>query len=127
MGKKRKERPSKEVLFDTIVNMLVPEYILQDFDVYGAEEKSSEWVIEMREKEERIPPALLGKDIIFDGYCNPIDVRSHSFVCKPIFLRIYRRKYRLSTGSKVYSNEYDLTLKGVRMVPELGLFLKTDD
>jgi hypothetical protein len=127
MGRKKKSLPSKELLFDTISKMLVPDYILEDFDISGAEEKPSEWLIEMREKEDRIPLSLLGTDFIFDGYCTPIDVRSHSFVCKPIFLRIYRRKYRLSGESRVYFNDYDLTLKGVKMVPELGLFLKTDD
>jgi hypothetical protein len=38
MGRKRKEKPSAESLHGTISRMLVPEYILSDFEIYGAEE-----------------------------------------------------------------------------------------
>lgn len=125
MGQKRKERPSTDALLSTVSKMLIPDYILKDFDIYGAQEFSSCWIIEMREKEGRIPDDLLGfEDIVFDGYCNPIETLSHSFVCKPIYLKVYRRRYKLSGSCVHYSNSYDLTLKGVKMVPELGLFLK---
>ncbi|MDD4210622.1 MAG: hypothetical protein PHI52_09840 [Bacteroidales bacterium] len=26
-------------------------------------------------------------DVVFDGYCNPIEIVSYSFVCKPIYLK----------------------------------------
>ncbi len=38
--------------------MLVPEYILSDFEKYGAENYPTGWVIELREKEGRIPLEL---------------------------------------------------------------------
>lgn len=128
MGQKRKQRPSSDILLEMVSRMLVPEYILKNFDIYGATETPSCWTIDMREKEGRIPSELLlFDDVVFDGYCNPIDTLSHSFVCKPIYLRVYRRRYKRSNEEVHYSNSYDLTLKGVKMVPELGLFLKTDD
>jgi hypothetical protein len=105
--------------------MLVPAHILEHFDIYGAKESTTNWVIEMREKEGLIPPELTRySDVVFDGYCNPIDALSHSFVCKPIYLRVYRRRYKRSGTDTHYSNSYDLTLKGVKIVPELGIFLK---
>jgi hypothetical protein len=123
MGRKRKEKPSAESLHGTMSRMLVPEYILSDFEIYGAKEYKERWVIEMREKEGRIPEALSGcSDVVFDGYCNPVEMLSHSFVCKPICLRCYRRRYKQSNSDLHYSNEYELTLKGVKMVPELGFF-----
>ena len=76
------------------------------------------------------------EDVVFDGFCNPLEMLSHSFVCKPIFLRIFRRRYtcalhevrgKRSNSDIHFSNEYDLTLKGVRMVPEMGFFLKEAD
>jgi hypothetical protein len=108
--------------------MLVPEYILSDFEIYGAKEYKERWVIEMREKEGRIPAELSGCcDVVFDGYCNPIEMLSHSFVCKPVCLRCYRRRYKRSNSELHYSNEYGLTLKGVKTVPEFGFFLKEED
>jgi hypothetical protein len=103
--------------------MLVPEYILCNFEICGAKESRERWVIEMREKEGRIPEALSGcSDAVFDGYCNPAKMLSHSFVCKPICLRCYCRRYRRSNSDIHYSNEYELTLKGVKMVSEPGFF-----
>lgn len=128
MGQKRKARPSTDTLLDTVSRMLVPDYILANFEIYGANEFPTCWVIELREKENRIPLELKDRhEVVFDGYCNPIETLSHSFVCKPIYLKVYRRRYKLSGQDQHYSNSYDLTLKGVKMVPELGLFLKTED
>jgi hypothetical protein len=128
MGRKKKERPPVEQMYDTISKMLVPEHILKDFEIYGAHEYKPRWVIEMREKEGRIPAALQEYgDVVFDGYCDPIEMLSHSFVCKPIYLKIYRRRYKRSSQDIHYSNSYELTLKGLRMVPELGIFLKEEN
>jgi hypothetical protein len=128
MGRKRKEAPAIEEMYRTISSILVPDYILKDFDIYGAKESKSSWVIEMREKEGRIPSSLREYvDVVFDGYCNPVEMLSHSFACKPIYLRLYRRRYKRSNEDEHVSNEYDFTLKGVKMVPELGIFLKEED
>jgi hypothetical protein len=47
-----------------------------------------------------------------------IETLSHSFVCKPIYLRLYRRSYKRANTDRHYSNEYDVALRGVKMVPE---------
>jgi hypothetical protein len=128
MGRKRKEIPSVEEMYDTISRMLVPDYILKDFDIYGAQESKDRWVIEMREKEGLIPLALRSyKDVAFDGYHNAVEMLSYSFVCKPVYLRLYRRRYKRSNSDEHFSNSYDFTLKGVKMVPELGIFLKEEN
>jgi len=82
MGRKRLERASTDALFSTVSSMLVPAHVLEHFDIWDAHEYSERWVIEMREKEGRIPLALSGFDpIVFDGYTNPVETLSHSFVC----------------------------------------------
>jgi hypothetical protein len=128
MGRKKLAKASVESLFSTVSTMLVPAHILEYFEIWDAHEYKDRWVIEMREKEGFIPQKLSEcEDVIFNGYCNPIETLSHSFVCKPIYLRLFRRRYRCSDSDQHFSNEYDVTLKGVRMVPELGIFLKEED
>ena len=128
MGRKKLVSKNKESLFTTISKMLVPSHILENFDIWDAKEQSNRWVIEMREKTCRIPTELQEyEDVVHDGYCNPIETISHSFVCKPVYLRLFRRRYKRSNTDIHYSNSYDLTLKGVRIVPELGIFLKESD
>ena len=128
MGRKRLERQSIESLFSTVSTMLVPQHVLEYFEIWDAHEYKDRWVIEMREKLGLIPEELQSsEDVVFDGYCNPMETLSHSFVCKPIYLRLYRRRYKRSNSDIHYSNEYDVTLKGVKMVPEFGFFLKEED
>ena len=74
MGRKRLERQSVESLFASVSSLLVPEHILQYFDIWDAHEYKERWVIAMREKEGLIPQALSEyEDVVFDGYNNPID------------------------------------------------------
>ena len=128
MGRKKLERPSIDGLFSTVSSILVPGHILEYFDIWGARESKERWVIEMREKEGFIPKELSDcDDIVLDGFCNPIEILSHSFVCKPVFLRLFRRRYKRSNSDVHFSNDYDVTLKGVKMVPELGFFLKEEN
>jgi hypothetical protein len=128
MGRKKLERQSVELLFSTVSSMLVPEHILEHFEIWDAQEYKERWVIEMREKAGLIPDDLSQyQDIVFDGYCNPIETLSHSFVCKPVYLRLFRRRYKRSNEDEHFSNQYDVTLKGVRIVPEFGFFLKEED
>jgi len=125
MGRKKLAPKSIDSLYTTISNMLVPNHILENFDIWDAEEHLNRWVIEMREKTGRIPSELRGyEDVVSDGYCNPMETISHSFICKPVYLRLFRRRYKRSNSDIHYSNSYDVTLKGVRIVPELGIFLK---
>lgn len=128
MGRKKLERRDVHSLFSTVSTMLVPSHILEHYEIWDAHEYKERWVIEMREKEGLIPPALSGyPDIVSDGYCDALEALSHSFVCKPVYLRLYRRRYKRSNSDEHFSNEYDVTLKGVRMVPEMGFFLKEED
>ena len=128
MGRKKLERTNIDSLFSTVSSMLVPEHILEHFEIWGAREHKNRWVIEMREKEGIIPEALSGfDDVVLDGFTNPIETMSHSYVCKPIYLRLFRRRYKRSNKDEHFSNDYDVTLKGVRLVPEMGFFLKETD
>jgi hypothetical protein len=96
--------------------------------MWGAHEYKDRWVTEMREKEGAVPSALSGfDDIVLDGCTNPVETLSHSSVCRPVWLKLYRRRYRCSGTDIHYASEYDVSLKGVRTVPELGLFLKDED
>jgi hypothetical protein len=90
MGRKKLERRPIDQLYSKAMDMLVPVHIQEHFEMWDATEYKDRWVIEMREKEGLIPEALHKKaEIVLDGYCNPLEMLSHSFVCKPIWLRLY--------------------------------------
>ncbi|GHV52489.1 hypothetical protein FACS1894181_15620 [Bacteroidia bacterium] len=128
MGRKRLTCPSVGELYATVSKMLVPEFILQDFEVHGATESTPKRVIELGEKEGRIPaPLHSAPDVVFDGCCNPMETLRRSFVSKPVCLGLYRRRYKQSNKDGHFSNKYDSTLKGLKMVPGPGVFFKEED
>ena len=128
MGRKVKQFKSAEELYDKMSRMLVPENILEDFEITDAKELKAIWQIELHEKPDRIPIELQKEEVVvFDGFCNSIEMLSHSFVLKPVYLKSYRRRWKLSNSDKHYSNTYEFTLKGLKMVPEFGIFLKEED
>ncbi len=124
MAKKR--QPNSESLNSDLIRMLVPDYILNDFEVHEVTEQKDCWIMDLREKEDKIPEVLQGySDIVLDGFCNPLELQSHTFAAlKPVFLRCHRRRWKRSNTDTHFSNDYNLQTPGVKMVKELGDFLK---
>lgn len=111
-------------LFEQMAKILVPEEYLKDFEITQIEDNSNEWLIELTEKEDRIPVELLGKDVVLDGYCNSVDVLTHAFSMKKIYLRFLRRRWKERGLTVHYQNQYDLHVAGAKITPTLGAFLK---
>lgn len=128
MGK-RKTSVSLESLNSSLSSMLVPSDILENFEVYGILEKSNHWEIDLREKTTNIPMSLRSfSDVVLDGFCNKLEVQSNSLAAmKPVYLHCYRRRWKRSNQDKHYSNEYQISIEGVKLVKELGFFLKGKD
>jgi len=118
------QKEKQENLLDSLASILIPVEYLEDFEVSKVEEKPSEWVITLIEKEERIPLELSGKAVVLDGYCNPVSIMTHAFSLKKIFLEIYRRRWKEPGSDKHYSNTHDLHLPGMKTTKEFGDFLK---
>lgn len=129
MGRKKLEKQSTSEMNEVLIGMFVPQNILNDFEVWDIYGKQGNWIIELREKENKIPKKLIQdkEEVVLDGFCNPIDMLSFGFSLGPVYLRIYRRRWKQSNEDKHYSNEYNLQLKGYKLVPELGIFLKEED
>lgn len=116
---------NKQVNFnEEVLKILIPEEYLKDFEPNSVENKPTEWVIELIEKEDRIPQALAGKEAVLDGYNNEIDILTHAFSLKKIYLRLIRRRWKEKGTTKHYSNEYNLHIPGMKTTKEFRDFLK---
>ena len=109
---------------EEVLKILVPEEYLRDFEPNSVENKPQEWVIELIEKEDRIPQILAGKEVVLDGYNNEIDILTHAFSLKKIYLRLIRRRWKEKGTTKHYSNEYNLHIPGMKTTREFRDFLK---
>jgi len=115
MGYKEFNYQNVEDLFSKLGVILIPEHILAFFNIWEVQEYKDGWGIKMREKEDLIPKELSEcQNIIFDGYCEPLETVSYNFVCKPLYFRLYRRLYKRSNDEKRFCNEYDVIFKEVK-------------
>lgn len=123
MAKKSKEPPKDP--FSEMSRMMVPQDILDYFDVIEVKELHSEWQIILHEKQGLIPQALQGlPNVVLDGYCNPLQILSHCFSLKPVFLILKRRRWKEAATDIHYSNEYQITDNPAKLTPEMAGFLK---
>lgn len=76
--------PRQSNIAEESYKILIPEEYLLDFEVNYIENKPQEWIIELVEKEDRIPEVLKGKEVVLDGYCNEVDILTHAFSLKKI-------------------------------------------
>jgi hypothetical protein len=116
---------NKQINFnEEVLKILIPEEYLKDFEPNSVENKPTEWVIELIEKEDRIPQSLAGKEAVLDGYNNEIDILTHAFSLKKIYLRMIRRRWKEKGTTQHYSNEYNLHIPGMKTTKEFRDFLK---
>jgi hypothetical protein len=123
MGKKRK-KPSGNLTYD-FSRMMVPNDFLEYFEVAEIIERPSEWQVILHEKAQLVPAGLKGvSDVVLDGYCNPIQLLSHCFTLKPVYLVMKRRRWKEGGTDKHYSNGYTLTKDASKLTPDMAGFLK---
>jgi hypothetical protein len=110
----------------TMASMLVPEEILQHFELVSIEEKGEEFILRLEEKEDRIPKAMhQKKKAVLDGFCNPLELQTFPVKGKQVYLQLYRRRWKENTdGQEHYSNAYDFHEPGMKATRQFGAFLK---
>lgn len=123
MGQKKKQ-PKSDVLFE-LSRMMVPRDLLAFFDIVEVKELHSEWQVTLHEKDHLVPEKLSSeKDVVLDGFCNPLTVLSHGFSTKPVYLVIKRRRWKRSGQDEHYSNQYVVSEDAAKVAPDMAGFLK---
>jgi hypothetical protein len=123
MGQKKKA-PKADVSFE-LSRMMVPRDFLEYFEINEVKELSSEWQIILHEKEHLVPDELKDKPkVVLDGFCNALQLLSHCFTLKPVYLLMKRRRWKQAGTDTHYSNEYTLTKDPSKLTPDMAGFLK---
>lgn len=107
-----------------LYSLLVPQEILNSFEIASVEEKKEDLFIYLLEKNSCLPTDEL--DLVQNGYMNPVELNSFPVVGKRCYLRLTRRKWKVrgSDGSPSYTNTYDFALEGTKATKLFGSFLK---
>ena len=107
------------------MSVFFPEEITLHFEIKGVNETKSYIQISFEELPELVPPSMQGDcEIVLDGFCNPLELQSFPLKGKPVYLKLYRRRWKHKGGDKHYSNSYNFNPDGVKATKEFASFLK---
>jgi len=114
-----------ENILHSLVTSLLPTEIYQHFSLISISNKSDGIEMRLEERSDLVPLELEGKEsVVLDGFCNPLELLHFSIKGLPLYLKIYRRRWKESGSAKHYSNQYDLHPSGVKATYEFAAFLK---
>jgi len=95
------------------------------FEIKEVIEKSSYIQIVFEELPELVPPQMdKPAEIVLDGFCNPLELQSFPLKGKPVYLKLYRRRWKHKGEKTHYSNSYQFNDEGVKATKEFAFFLK---
>ena len=109
---------------DTLIKSILPEDIYLHFEFVSLTEAPHGFEMRLDEYAELLPPELSSvSNIVLDGFCNPLELLHFSIKGKPLYLKLYRRRWKASCSNKHYSNRYDLHPEGAKATHEFASFL----
>jgi hypothetical protein len=108
-----------------LFKVLFPKEIALNFEIKEVKEEKDRIILKLEELPELLPKSLQeDKEIVLDGFCNPIELQSFPLKGKPVFLNVYRRRWKRKGEDTHYSNTYNLHPEGVKATAEFAAFLK---
>ena len=112
-------------MLSTLVKSILPDDIYLHFEVVSLTEKSHGYEMRLEEYAAFLPSELYAEpSVVLDGFCHPIELLHFSIKGKPLYLKIYRRRWKVSCSNKHFSNAYDLHPQCVKATHEFAIFLK---
>jgi len=106
---------------------VLPKAWLHFFDVTKMKELEKEWQIILVEKETLIPKELKGKEVVLNGYMNPVEMTDFPLRGKQTYLKFFRRRWKEQGATESYNNDYEFHPAGMKATKEFGVFLKELD
>jgi len=120
-----------EDLVSKLSGLFIPQEISEHFECKELEEIGDQIYLVCYEKDDvsHIPKEIRSQGkVSLDGFRNKIDIQTYPAQGKEMFIRLYRRKWKLKKPKedfeKSYSNSYSFCEEGIRATKEFGAFLK---
>ena len=106
-----------------LLKLLLPEYLVEYFDVTGYEQNGEELHLYFEEKNE-IPEEFLKYKLTSKGFHDEIIVQDFPIRGQHAFLHVKRRRWMNHSTNMVVSRNWELLAKGTRMTADFAAFLK---
>jgi len=108
---------------ETLISLLLPEGILDYFELTQVEKEGKMLNIYLEEKNIG-PDGYTNKDLESKGFFPEVSIQDFPIRGQKVALCIKRRRWTVKQTGEIISRDWDLVRKGARMTTEFGLFLK---
>ncbi|HKK12179.1 MAG TPA: hypothetical protein VJ945_05070 [Flavobacteriaceae bacterium] len=109
----------------SLLSVFFPEEITLHFEIKEVVEKNGYIHIRFDELLELVPHSMQSsKEVVLNGFCNPLELQSFPLKGKPVYLKLYRRRWKYKGSDKYYTNTYKFNPQGVKATKEFASFLK---
>ena len=123
--KKAKEISMSKSVLEELVSLVAPGELSKSFSLTKIREQKEHIIIEFEEDPKLVPKELSGKEVVLNGFMNPLELQTFPLKDKAVYLLVKRRRWKIrGEQNKSYHNSYDLTETGVKASPAFGAFLK---
>jgi hypothetical protein len=108
-----------------LLESLLPHQICHHFKMVSIKEKPDYFEMKLEENADLVPSELSEvSPVVLDGFCNPLELVHFSIKGKPLYLKLYRGRWKASCSNIHYSNSYDFHPSGANATHEFASFLK---
>ena len=107
----------------TLISLLLPEGILDYFELIRVDKSSKELHIYLEEKN-IAPDGYQKSDLESKGFFPEVNIQDFPIRGQKVALCMKRRRWTVKSSGDIIARDWDLIRKGTRMTTEFGLFLK---
>ena len=104
-------------------SLLLPEGMLEYFEIDGVDEQAQEINIHLVEKNE-VPREFRKAKVVSKGFFIPIRIQDFPVRGKQLYLHVHRRRWLIESTNEYVTRDWAVVAKGTRMTQEFASFLK---
>ena len=108
---------------DTLISLLLPEGILDYFELTKVDKDAKGLNIYLEEKN-IAPDGYQKQELESKGFFPEVSIQDFPIRGQKVALCVKRRRWTVLASGTIISRDWDLVIKGTRMTTEFGLFLK---
>jgi hypothetical protein len=109
-------------IYNDLLSVLISSS-LSNFTLVTVEEFPSYIILHLEENPSNLPQTLQNTaNVVLDGFLNPVDIQTYPLKDKPVFFRIFRRRWKVSCSPEYQYNQHSLHPVGVKATFDLLIF-----
>mgnify|MGYP000865100203 CR=1 FL=1 len=114
-----------KLLLHELSMVYFPVDLVEHFEIVDINNYQDYVEIRFNELSGLIPTQLTGETgIIKDGFLNPIELQTFPAKGKPVYLKVYRRRWKKRGKLETYWNNYELNPVGIKATKRFANFVK---